>query len=144
MVKIHSKLSVNKLLSSSRAEALNLVLKSVTELQLHIICSYHQKYAMVMEKIKCAFSQKQQVAAKMAAIWKWYKQAYYQSQKQLTGTVQKTNYSRGHPSPSFWLSACLSPAHPLINKYKMVPHYSPHQFSPAGVSILRKPGRGGN
>ena len=30
----------------------------------------------------------------------------------------KTNHLRGQPPLSFWLSACLSPAHPLINKHK--------------------------
>lgn len=59
--------------------------------------SYHQKYA---------FSQKQWVSAKMDATWKWDRQGYYQSPKQLKGTVQNKPHQGAHST--FLLTVSMS------------------------------------
>ena len=97
--------------------------------------SYHQKYI---------FSQKQQVSANMAAMWKWDKQAYYQSPKQLTGTVQ--NKPPQGAAPTFLLTVSMpvtcTPTNKQTQKRFRVTLHTSSLLQ--GVNLFRKHGTGGN
>ena len=142
--RIHSTLSFdnytyNELLPSSKVKAFSLGLQAVTELWLHTTCLpeaiHHQKYV---------FSQKQWVSANMAAMWKWDKKAYYQSPKQLMGTVQ--NKPPQGAASTFLLTVSMSVTCTPTNKqtqkwFRVTPHTSSLL---QGVNLFRKQGRGGN
>ena len=63
-----------------------------------------------------SYHQKQWASANMAAMWKRDKQAYYQSPKQLTGTVQ--NKPPQGAAPTFLLTASMSVTCAPTNKHK--------------------------
>ena len=135
--RIHSMLSFdnytyNELLPSSKVKALNLGLQAVTELWLHTIC--------LPEAITRSSGPQ--------PIWlpcENETSRHIINPQNNSQELFKTNHRRGQPPLSSWLPACLSPAHPLINKHKngSVSLCTP-VLSCRGVNLFRKHGRGGN
>lgn len=99
------KYTYNELLPSSKVKALNLGLQAVTELWLHTIC--------LPEAITRSSGSQ--------PIWlpcENETSRHIINPQNNSQELFKTNHRRGQPPLSSWLPACLSPAHPLINKHK--------------------------